>query len=116
MLADSRSDALVENFAAQWLFLRNLPAVTPDPRQFPDFDERLRDAMRRETELFVEDIIREDRPVTEFLTADYTFVNERLARHYGIPHVQGSHFRRITLPDDTRGGLLGHASMLTVTS
>ena len=116
MLADSRSDALVSNFAAQWLFLRNLPAVTPDPRQFPDFDEGLREAMRRETELFVEIIIREDRAVTEFLTADYTFVNERLARHYGIPHVQGSHFRRITLPDDTRGGLLGHASILTVTA
>ena len=116
MLADPRSEALVTNFAAQWLFLRNLPAVTPDPRRFPDFDEGLRDAMRRETELFVEHIIRDDRPVTEFLTADYTFVNERLARHYGIPHVQGSHFRRITAPGDTRGGLLGHASILTVTA
>ncbi len=116
MLADPRSEALVTNFAAQWLLLRNLPAVTPDPRRFPDFDEGLRDAMRRETELFVEHIIREDRPVTEFLTADYTFANERLARHYGIPHVQGSHFRRITAPGDTRGGLLGHASILTVTA
>ena len=116
MLADPRSSALVSNFAAQWLFLRNLPAVTPDPRLFPDFDEGLREALQRETELFVESIIREDRNVTEFLTADYTFVNERLARHYGIPHVQGSHFRRITLPGDTRGGLLGHGSILTVTA
>ena len=116
MLADPRSEALVDNFAAQWLFLRNLPAVTPDPRQFPDFDEGLRDAMRRETELFVESIIREDRAVTDFLTADYTFVNERLARHYGIPHLQGSHFRRITVAGDARGGLLGHASILTVTA
>ena len=116
MLADPRSSALVSNFAAQWLFLRNLPALTPDPRLFPDFDEGLREAMRLETELFVESIIREDRNVTEFLTADYTFVNERLARHYGIPHVQGSHFRRITVPGGTRGGLLGHASILTVTA
>ncbi len=116
MLADPRSSALVSNFAAQWLFLRNLPALTPDPRLFPDFDEGLREAMRLETELFVESIIREDRNVTEFLTADYTFVNERLARHYGIPHVQGSHFRRITVPGGTRGGLLGQASILTVTA
>ena len=116
MLADPRSSALVSNFAAQWLFLRNLPALTPDTRLFPDFDEGLREAMRLETELFVESIIREDRNVTEFLTADYTFVNERLARHYGIPHVQGSHFRRITVPGGTRGGLLGQASILTVTA
>ena len=117
MLADPRSKALVSNFAAQWLFLRNLPAVTPDPRLFPDFDEGLREALRRETELFVESIIREDRNVTEFLTADYTFVNERLARHYGIPHVQGSHFRRIMFQGgDPRGGLLGHGSILTVTA
>ena len=116
MLADPRSSSLVSNFAAQWLFLRNLPALTPDPRLFPDFDEGLREAMRLETELFVESIIREDRNVTEFLTADYTFVNERLARHYRIPHVQGSHFRRITVPGGTRGGLLGHASILTVTA
>ena len=116
MLDDPRSSALVSNFAAQWLFLRNLPALTPDPRLFPDFDEGLREAMRLETELFVESIIREDRDVTEFLTADYTFVNERLARHYGIPHVKGSHFRRMTVPGGTRGGLLGHASILTVTA
>ena len=116
MLADPRSEALVTNFAAQWLFLRNLPAITPDLRRFPDFDERLREAMRRETELFVKHIIREDRPVTEFLTADYTFVNERLARHYGITHVQGSHFRRIAIADEARRGLLGHASILTVTA
>ena len=116
MLADPRSSALVSNFAAQWLFLRNLPALTPDPRLFPDFDEGLREAMRLETELFVESIIREDRNVTEFLTADYTFVNERLARHYGIPHVQGSYFRRITVLGGTRGGLLGQASILTVTA
>jgi mono/diheme cytochrome c family protein len=116
MLADPRSSSLISNFASQWLFLRNLPALTPDPRLFPDFDEGLREAMRRETELFVESIIREDRNVTEFLTADYTFVNERLARHYGIPHVKGSHFRRMTVPGGTRGGLLGHASILTVTA
>jgi cytochrome c553 len=117
MLADSRSAALVDNFAGQWLFLPNVDAATPDPRLFPDFDDGLRQAMRRETELFVESIIRENRTVIDFLTADYTFVNERLARHYGIPHVYGDTFRRVTLPQGSaRRGLLGQASILTVTS
>ena len=107
MLADPRAHALVENFAGQWLYLRNIPALTPDEDRFPDFGEALRQAFRRETELFFESILREDRSVLEFLDADYTFVNERLARHYDIPNIYGSHFRRITLPDDTRRGLLG---------
>jgi uncharacterized protein DUF1592/uncharacterized protein DUF1588/uncharacterized protein DUF1585/uncharacterized protein DUF1587/uncharacterized protein DUF1595 len=97
LLADSRSEALVTNFAGQWLFLRNLPTTTPDPRLFPDFDESLRVALRRETELFFDSILRDDRNVMEFLTADYTFVNERLAKHYGILGVTGSDFRRITV-------------------
>ena len=117
MLADPRSAALVTNFAAQWLYLRNLPAVSPDFIVFPDFDETLRRALRRETELFVASILREDRSVLDLLRADYTFVNERLARHYGIPNVYGSHFRQIDLPPDSpRGGLLGQGSILAVTS
>ena len=117
MLADPRSAALVTNFAAQWLYLRNLPAVSPDFIVFPDFDETLRRALRRETELFVASILREDRSVLDLLNADYTFVNERLARHYGIPNVYGSHFRRIDLPPGSpRGGLLGQGSILAVTS
>ncbi len=116
MLADARAGALVENFAGQWLYLRNVPALTPDEDLFPDFGEALRQAFQQETELFFESILREDRSVLEFLTADYTFVNERLARHYGIPNIYGSHFRRITLVDDTRRGLLGHGSILTTTA
>ena len=116
MLADERADALVDNFAGQWLYLRNVRALTPDEDLFPDFGEALRQAFQRETELFFESILREDRGVLEFLTADYTFVNERLARHYGIPNVYGSHFRRIMLPDDARRGLLGHGSILTATA
>jgi len=116
MLADPRSASLVTNFSDQWLFLRNLRAVTPDPRTFPDFDDNLRQSMRRETEMFVESIIREDRSILDFLNADYTFVNERLARHYGIPNVYGSRFRRITIEDSTRRGLLGQAGILAVTS
>ena len=116
MLADTRAYALVENFAGQWLYLRNVPALTPDEDRFPDFGEALRQAFRRETELFFESILREDRSVLEFLDADYTFVNERLARHYDIPNVYGSHFRRITLPDDTRRGLLGQGSILAATA
>jgi hypothetical protein len=117
MLADSRSGALVTNFASQWLHLRNLDAITPDMRLFPDFDDNLRQAFRRETELFVETILHEDRSVLDLLRANYTFVNERLAKHYGIPNVYGSRFRRITLGDDTwRGGLLRQGSILTVTS
>jgi Protein of unknown function (DUF1592)/Protein of unknown function (DUF1588)/Protein of unknown function (DUF1595)/Protein of unknown function (DUF1585)/Protein of unknown function (DUF1587)/Cytochrome C oxidase, cbb3-type, subunit III len=117
MLADPRSDALVTNFAAQWLHLRNLSAASPDPRLFPDFDDNLRQAFRRESELFFDAVKRDDRSVLDLLRADYTFVNERLAKHYGIPNVYGGHFRRVTLPKDSpRRGLLGHASILTVTS
>lgn len=117
MLADARSRALVSNFASQWLHLRNLDSITPDMRLFPDFDDNLRQAFRKETELFVESILREDRSVLDLLRADYTFVNERLARHYGIPHVYGSRVRRVALDDDSwRGGLLRHGSILTVTS
>ena len=116
MLADPRSSALVENFAGQWLFLRNLQSARPDVEEFPDFDDNLRQAMRRETELLFEHIMREDRSVAELLTADYTFVNERLAKHYGMPNVYGSHFRQVPVTDEARRGLLGHASILTVTS
>jgi mono/diheme cytochrome c family protein len=116
MLADPRASALVDNFAAQWLFLRNVDAAAPDPRVFPDFDEALRRAMRRETELFVHDVLANDRSVLELLTADYTFVNERLARHYGISGVYGDQFRRVSIAGTPRRGLLGHASLLTVTS
>ena len=117
MLADGRSRALVDNFAAQWLHLRNLDSMTPDMRLFPDFDDNLRQAFRQETELFFDSILRENRSVLELLRANYTFVNQRLAKHYGIPHVYGSRFRRITLGDDqARGGLLRQGSVLTVTS
>ena len=116
MLDDSRARALLENFAGQWLYLRNLRGTAPDPGRFPDFDDNLRQALRQETELFVASQIREDRGVLDLLRADYTFVNERLARHYGLPGVYGSHFRRVPYRDDRRAGLLGHGSLLTVTS
>jgi hypothetical protein len=117
MLADDRSKALVNNFASQWLHLRNLDATTPDMRLFPDFDDNLRQAFRKETELFFESILREDRSVLDLLRADYTFLNERLAKHYGIPRVYGSRFRRVALDRTSwRGGLLRHGSILTVTS
>ena len=117
MLADRRSAAMVNNFADQWLYLRNLASTTPDPRNFPDFDDNLRQAFRRETELFFESIMREDRSLLDLLNANYTFVNERLAKHYNIPNVYGSQFRRVTFDkDDVRGGLLGQGSILTVTS
>jgi hypothetical protein len=116
MLADSRSTALVTNFAGQWLYLRNVRGHAPDPNLFPDFDDNLREAFGRETELFFESQLREDRSVVDLLRANYTFVNERLARHYGIPGIYGSHFRRVVLPDDRRAGLLGQGSILTVTS
>jgi hypothetical protein len=117
MLSDTRAEALVTNFAEQWLYLRNLVAVNPDARLFPDFDDNLRQSMRRETELFFESIVREDRSVLDLLRADYTFLNERLAKHYGIPNVYGSYFRRVTLTDsNSRGGLLGQGSILSVTS
>ena len=116
MLADPRSASLITNFAGQWLRLRNLPGIDRDAHLFPDFDDNLRRAMRRETELLLETIAREDRSMLELLSADYTFVNERLARHYGIPNVAGSHFRRVPVTDPNRRGILGHASILTVTS
>ena len=116
MLADSRAEALVDGFATQWLALRTLPGVVPTPELFPEFDDNLRQAFARETELFVGSQIREDRSLLDLLRADYTFVDERLARHYGIPDVYGSRFRRVAFDDDSRGGLLGHGSVLTVTS
>jgi hypothetical protein len=117
MLANPKADALVTNFAGQWLYLRNLAAASPDARTFPDFDDNLRQAFRRETELFVDSIVREDRSALDLLRANYTFVNERLAKHYGIPNVYGSRFRRVALGDDSvRGGILGQGSVLTVTS
>ncbi len=117
MLADPRADSLVTNFAAQWLYLRNLRSVAPDLETFPNFDDNLRQAFLRETELFFGSIIHEDHNVLDLLNADYTFVNERLARHYGIPNVYGSQFRRVSWPADSpRRGLLGQGSILTVTS
>jgi hypothetical protein len=116
LLADPRSSALVSNFGSQWLHLRNVQLASPDSYEFPEWDDNLRAAMTQETELFLESQIREDRGVVELLTANYTFLNERLARHYRIPGVYGSHFRRHPLPDATRAGILGHASILTVTS
>jgi len=117
MLADGRSSAMVTNFAEQWLHLRNLESILPDMRLFPDFDDNLRQAFRKETELFVDSILREDRSVLDLLSARYTFLNERLAKHYGIPNIYGTRFRRVTLDTDSwRGGLLRQASILTVTS
>ncbi len=116
MLADPKSVALVDNFASQWLQLRNLDLVDPDRDRFPAFDDELRSAMRRETELFFETLIREDRSLLELIDADFTFLNQRLAQHYGIEGVQGHHFRRVQLDDPVRGGVLTQASVLTVTS
>jgi hypothetical protein len=116
MLADPKAKALVDNFGGQWLHLRNLAEWQPDPDRYPDFDSPLRQALRRETELFFESIVREDRSILEFLEADYTFVNERLAKHYGIPAVRGNYYRRVGLDGLERGGVLTHASVLTVTS
>ena len=116
MLADPKSQALVRNFAGQWLYLRNLQSARPDNKSFPDFDDNLRQAFRKETEMFFESIIREDHNVLDLLTADYTFVNDRLAQHYGFPNIYGSHFRRVPVKDPARRGLLGQGSILTVTS
>jgi mono/diheme cytochrome c family protein len=116
MIADPRSKSLISNFAEQWLHLRNLKNSGPDLQAFPDFDDNLRQAMKEETTLLFESIMREDRNVVDLLNADYTFVNERLARHYGIPNVYGSQFRRVTVPSEARRGLLGQGSILTVTS
>ena len=106
MLADSRSRTLITNFADQWLFLRNLKNSAPDLQAFPDFDDNLRQAMKQETTLLIDSIMREDRSVLDLLTADYTFVNERLARHYGIPNVYGDQFRRVKAPSQERRGIL----------
>jgi hypothetical protein len=117
MLADARAEALVNNFAAQWLYLRNLDDHKPDNSLFPDFDDNLRQAFRRETELLFQSVLKENRSVLDLLRADYTFVNQRLAKHYDIPNVYGSHFRRVELgKDHVRGGLLGQGSIMTVTS
>jgi hypothetical protein len=117
MLADRRAEALTENFAGQWLFLRNLDQQRPDITEFPQFDVPLRAAMATETRMFFAHVLSANRPVTDFIRADYTFLNERLARHYGIEGVRGPAFRKVSLPQGTpRGGLLGQASILTVTS
>jgi hypothetical protein len=116
LLADPRSQALVKNFTGQWLFLRNIAGMQPDTSAFPNFDENLRDALRKETELVLESTLREDRSVAALLNTNYTFVNQRLAAHYGIKGVYGSEFQRVAVNDPKRQGLLGHASIMAVTS
>lgn len=116
MLADPKANALVDNFASQWLYLRNIKNTFPDPQEFPNFDDNLRQDLRTETALFLGSIFREDRPIHEILTADYTFMNERVARHYGVAGIYGPRFRRVPVTDEARRGLLGHASILSVTS
>ncbi len=116
MLADPKSAALIDNFAGQWLYLRNLRTMIPNSLEFPDFDDNLRQSFQRETELFFASIIHEDHNVLDLMTANYTFINERLAKHYGIPDIYGSHFRRVAIADEARKGLLGQGSILMVTS
>ncbi len=116
MLADPRAAALGTRFAAQWLRLQDLDKVHPDPNFFPNFDENIADAMKEETETFFNDLVRRDGSLLDLYTADYTFVNERLARHYGFQGVVGNQFRKVTYPDDTRRGILGQGSMLVQTS
>jgi hypothetical protein len=116
MLADPKSAALADNFAGQWLETRNLDSVKPDPQKFPDWNPELRDAMKTETQMFFEAVLRENRPVTDFLDGKFTFLNERLAKHYGIPGISGPEFRRVELTTDQRGGVLTQASVLTVSS
>jgi hypothetical protein len=116
MLADPRSQSLVKNFVGQWLFLRNIPRIQPDSAAFPNFDDNLRQALERETELLVESTLREDRSVADLLKTDYTFVNQRLAEHYGMKGIYGNEFRRVAVTDPNRQGLLGQASIMTVTS
>src|ERR1043165_3052508 len=116
MLVDARSSALATNFASQWLRLQNLKIANPDLFEFPEFDRTLANSMRRESELLFENIMREDRDVMEMITANYTFVDERLAKHYGIPNIMGGRFRRVALTDPNRYGVLGHAGILTLTS
>jgi hypothetical protein len=116
MVLDPKSQAFVDNFMGQWLQLRNIRNKQPNSHEFPDFDDNLRRALQTETEMFVSSVIREDRSLLDLMTADYTFVNERLAKHYEIPKIYGSHFRRVTLTDDARRGLLGKGAILLVTS
>jgi hypothetical protein len=117
MLIDSRAEALVSNFAAQWLYLRDIESKQPDEILFPEFDQTLREAMRQETEMFLTSVFRGNGSILDLISADYTFLNERLAQHYGIPGIRGSYFRRYTFPPDSpRGGLLGEGSFLTITS
>ncbi|MGH9426995.1 MAG: DUF1592 domain-containing protein, partial [Terriglobia bacterium] len=116
MLADERSSALADNFAGQWLETRNLDSITPDPKKFPEWGPELRDSMKTETRMFFESMLRENRPLSEFLDAKYTFLDERLAKHYGIEGVSGRTFRRVELTTDQRGGILSHASILAVSS
>src|SRR5262252_3491343 len=116
MLTDPKADALTTNFADQWLYLRNLRNMQPNSESFPDFDDNLRQAFQTEAELFFQSIVKEDRNVLDLMTADYTFLNERLAQHYGVPNIYGSQFRRVTLTDDARRGLLGKGAILMVTS
>jgi hypothetical protein len=116
MLVDPRARALVDNFGGQWLQIRNLRTISPDRERYPGFDESLREAMFRETELFLAEVIREDRSILDLIDADFTYLNERLARHYGIAGVVGPEFRRVRLSGPERGGLLAQASILTVTS
>ncbi|HWK55087.1 MAG TPA: DUF1592 domain-containing protein [Hyphomicrobiales bacterium] len=116
MLVDPKARALVDNFAGQWLYLRNLDSIVPNSSGFPDFDDNLRQAMRTETELFFESVVREDRSIVDLMNADYTYLNERLARHYGIKGVYGNHFRRVSLEDESRWGLLGKGSVLMISS
>jgi len=116
MLADPKSEALADNFASEWLHLQNLKGVVPDLFLYPNFDQSLADSMRRETQLLFDNVMREDHTITELLTANYTFVDERLAKHYGIPNVMGNRFRKVDVTDPNRYGLLGHGSILTLTS
>ena len=116
MLQDSRAEALGTRFASQWLRLEDLDKVHPDRLFFPDFYQQLADAMLRETELFFNGLVREDRSALELYSADYTYLNEALAKHYGIPGITGTHFRKVQYPDATRRGILGHGSILTLTS
>src|SRR5439155_26028012 len=116
MLADRKRDALIQNFAGQWLYLRNLKSFQPNSLEFPDFDDNLRQAFQKEAELFFGSVMHEDRSVLDLMTADYTFLNERLAKHYGVPGIHGSHFRRVTVADEARKGLLGKGAILMVTS
>jgi hypothetical protein len=116
MLADPRARALASNFAGQWLEIRNLDTAEPDPKKFPDWNAELRDAMKAETMLFFDYVLKEDRSIADFLNSDYTFLNERLAKFYGIGGVTGPEFRRVTLATEQRGGILSHASVLTVSS